>query len=62
MYTSLGRESSSISSAHLNKPKHPLCVMGCDTLTPIDMRLSNIQQTTNPFIARPLSGSPNCAS
>ena len=29
--------------------------MGCDTLTPKDIRLCNIQQTNNPLIARPLS-------
>ena len=29
-------------------------VMGCDILTPNDITLSNIQQTTNPLIARPV--------
>ena len=42
-------------SDHLeNLEDHPR-VMGCDTLTPKDIKLSNIYQTTNPLIARPLS-------
>ena len=44
---------------HLEKPDHQPPVMEFDTLTPKDIRLSNIQQTTNPFIAQPLSGSLN---
>ena len=36
-----------------NTEHHPL-VMGYDTLTPKDIRLSNIQQTTRHFIAYPL--------
>ena len=33
-----------------------LLVMGCNTLVSlVDIRLSNIEQTTNPLIARPLS-------
>ena len=36
-----------------NLEHHPL-VIRCDTLTPKDVRLSNIIETTNPFIARPL--------
>ena len=43
-------------SKHHEKPEHHPRVMGCDTLTPKDIRLRNIQQTTNP-----LSGSPNSA-
>ena len=42
-------------SDHLLIPEHLLHVMGCDTLTPKDIRLSNIQQTTNTLILRPLS-------
>ena len=42
-------------SDHLENPEHHPRVMGCDTLTPKDIRLSNIHQTTNPLIARPLS-------
>ena len=40
---------------HLENPEHHPCVMGCDILTPMDIRLSNIHQTTNPLISRPLS-------
>ena len=42
-------------SDHLENPEHHPRVMGCDTLTPKDIRLSNIHQTTNPLIVRPLS-------
>ena len=38
---------------HLENPEHHPIVMGCDT--PKDISLSNIQQKTNPLIARPLS-------
>ena len=34
----------------LENPEHHPLVMGCNTLTPKDIRLSNIQQTTNPLI------------
>ena len=46
-------------SDHLLIPEHLLHVMGCDTLTPKDIRLSNIQQATNSFMA---SGAPNIAA
>ena len=42
-------------SNHLENPEHHQRVMGCNTLTPKDIGLSNIQQTTKPLIARPLS-------
>ena len=46
----------------LSDPKHHPLVMGCDTPTPNYSRLSNIQQTMNPLIARPLYvRSLNCA-
>ena len=38
-------------SDDLLNPEHHSRVMGCDTLTPQDIRLSNIHQTTNPLIA-----------
>ena len=40
---------------HLENPKHYPLVKGCNTLTPKAIRLSKIQQTTNPLNARPLS-------
>ena len=40
---SLGRDSASLLSDHLENPKHH--IMGCDTLTPKDIRLNNIQPT-----------------
>ena len=42
-------------SDHLENPEHHPHVMECDTLTPKDIRLSGIQQTTNPLIERSLS-------
>ena len=42
-------------SDHLENQEHDRLLIGCDTLTPKDIRLSKIQQTTNPLIARPLS-------
>ena len=42
-------------SDHIDNLEHHTRVMGCDTLTPKDIRLSNIHQTTNPLIVRPLS-------
>ena len=41
-----------ISIDHLENQEHNPLVMGCDTLKPKDIRSSNIQQTTNPLIAR----------
>ena len=47
---SLVRDFSSISSGRLENPKAYSLAMVCNTLTPwYDIRLSNIQQTTNPF-------------
>ena len=40
------RDSPSILSDHLENPEHHTLVMGCDTLTPKDIRLIKIQQTT----------------
>ena len=57
----LRQDSSLISGDHQEKPEHHTLVVRCDALTPKDIRLRNIQQTINPLIARPLSGSPNCA-
>ena len=42
-------------SDHLDNPVYHSLVMGCDTLTPNDINLSNNKQTTNPLIAQPLS-------
>ena len=39
---------------YLENPEHHQRVMGYDTLTPKDIT-SNIQQTTNPLIVKPLS-------
>ena len=40
---------------HLENLEHHPRVIGCDTLTPKDIRFCNIHQTTNPLIARHLS-------
>ena len=42
-------------SDYLENPEHHPHVMGCDTLTPKDIRLSNIFQIINPLIEQPLS-------
>ena len=42
-------------SDHLENPEHHPREMGCNTLTPKDIRLSNIHQTTNSLMAWPLS-------
>ncbi len=42
-------------SDHLENPEHYPRVMRCNTLTPKDISLSNIHQTTNPLIVRTLS-------
>ena len=46
---------------HLEKIEHHPHVMGCDTLTLKNVRLSNIHQTTNTLIARRCLRIPNCA-
>ena len=46
---------------HLEKIEHHPHVMGCDTLTLKNIRLSNIHQTTNTLIARRCLRIPNCA-
>ena len=40
-------------SVHLENPEHHLLVMGCDTLTPMDISLSKVKRKTNILIARP---------
>ena len=49
-------------SDQLENPEHHPRVMGWDTLTPKDIKFSNIHKTTNPLIVQPLSEkSANCA-
>ena len=43
-----------------NPEHHGPRLMGCDNLTPKNIRLSNMHQTTNPLISRPFLRSPNC--
>ena len=50
----LGRDSPSISSDYLENPRASSACIGMQRPL-VDIRLSNIQQTTNPLIARPLS-------
>ena len=45
-------------SEHIENQEHHPLVMGCHTLTPKYIRLSNILQITNPFIKRLLFEKP----
>ena len=44
---------------HLENPEHHPFVIGCVSLTPKNIRLSNIQHTTSYLIVRPFTGGPN---